>query len=152
MIAIRSLLVLVLASFFLIGCENLKLVQSPTVKLTDVTLLSSSAVSQRFQLTLLVSNPNPVSFKAQGLRYDIAIGGVDLFAGETAALPKFKAYGAESITINVDTNLLGAFQLIQRWINAPNNSLDYRLNGALTINDALGPMQFSQSGSVSLTR
>lgn len=135
----------------LAGCQTSpKLLESPKVKLTNVTLLPSDGLAQKFAITLAVTNPNPVGFKAQGMSYNVAIDGVSLLDGVSADLPKFKAYAEQSVTLNASTNLLGTFRLVQKWINAPSKTLPYQLNGKLDLGSDSSPLKFSEKGAVPL--
>ncbi|MEM6640415.1 MAG: LEA type 2 family protein [Pseudomonadota bacterium] len=149
----RSVLWLVaLTTLFLNGCSTLLAsVEAPKLSLTNVQMLSSSLLEQRYRLTLRVANPNPVTLPISGMSYSVKFAGVDFASGVTPNAFRIPARGEHLVDIDVSTNLLRTAQQLMSVMRGNPDSLSYELTGSVDVDLPLvGSVPFSQSGEVAL--
>ena len=143
---------LVLAS--LSGCETLQSqVERPTVKLDGISLIEAGLVQQVYGVTLQVDNPNGFTLPIKGVNYAVKVGGQEFATGLTPNGFSIPANGSDLIQVEVRTNLLESLGHLGRMLSGGPQELDYELSGDIQIDLPLvGPIPFSQSGIIPLTR
>lgn len=134
------------------GCSTLMAsVEPPQLALSNVQMLSSTLLEQRYRLTLRVNNPNAVALPISGMSYAVKFAGVDFASGVTPNAFRIPARGEHLVDIDVSTNLLRSAQQLVAILRANPDSLDYELTGSVDVDlPLIGAIPFSKSGVVSL--
>lgn len=134
------------------GCATLMAsVEAPQLSLTNVQMLSSTLLEQRYRLTLRVNNPNAVPLPISGMSYAVKFAGVDFASGVTPNPFRIPARGEHLVDIDVSTNLLRTAQQLMTVLRSDPDNLSYELNGSVDVDLPLvGSVPFSKSGVVAL--
>lgn len=150
----RAFLVLAIVLVSAPGCETLMAqVQAPQLSLTNVQMLSSTLLEQRYRLTLRVNNPNAITLPISGMNYAVKFAGIDFASGVTPNAFRIPANGEQLVDIDVSTNLLRSAQQLMAVFRSDPDSLDYELTGSVDVDLPLvGAVPFSKSGVVALRR
>lgn len=148
----RRATVCLLAALLASGCATLgREIQQPELALEEVALREIGLLSQRFELTLAVRNPNGFALPIKRLGYDIEIAGERFADGQTTERFRVPAHGTARTTVEVTTRLGSLLAQMERWLREPQERVDYRLSG--TIEPDLfgaGVIRFTEQGSVPL--
>ncbi len=134
------------------GCSTLMAsVEPPQLALSNVQMLQSSLLEQRYRLTLRVNNPNPVALPISGMSYAVKFAGVDFASGVTPNAFRIPARGEHLVDIDVSTNLLRTAQQLVTVLRGDPDAIDYELSGSVDVDLPLvGAVPFSKSGTVAL--
>ena len=148
----RTLLIALFALAGSTGCNTLLAsVEPPELALSDVQMLSSSLLEQRYRLTLRVNNPNGVALPISGVSYAVKFAGVDFASGVTPNAFRIPARGEHLVDIDVSTNLLRTAQQLMTVLRSGPDSLPYEISGSVDVDLPLvGAVPFSQTGVVAL--
>lgn len=143
-----------LSAVILAGCATLaRSVESPTLSLSQVQMLESNLLEQRYRLTLRVQNPNAIALPVKGMNYSVKFADIDFASGVTPNAFRIPANGEQLVDIDVSTNLLRSAQQLVRYLQKDNNSLDYELSGSIQVDlPFVGAVPFSRSGTVDFRR
>lgn len=144
----------VLFAIGLAGCATTfeNLVESPTVKLSDVQVVGLGFDSQTFLLSFDVNNPNPFSLPVKSVSYGVKLDGHRFASGETASEFSVPANGDGKFAISVDLNLLQtAPQLLSIVRQSARSDVAYELEGKLGVDIPLAPpVSYRNTGSIRL--
>jgi len=139
----------------LAGCATTleDLVESPTVKLSDVQVMGLGFNSQTFMLSFDVNNPNPFSLPVEAVTYGVKLDGHRFASGETASEFSVPANGNGKFAISVDLNLLQtAPQLLSIVRESARREVEYELEGQLAVGIPLAPpVSYRNTGMIRLT-
>ena len=137
------------------GCATTleNLVETPTVKLSDVQVMGLGFNSQTFMLSFDVSNPNPFSLPIESVSYGVRLDGHHFASGQTASEFSVPANGDGKFAISVDLNLLQtAPQLLSIVRASVRRDVAYELEGELAIAIPLAPpVSYRNAGLIRLT-
>lgn len=150
----RSIPFLIAAALLTLqGCAALKTqIQTPQLSLSQVQMLESTLLEQRYRLTVRVQNPNAVSLPIKGMNYAVKFAGVDFASGVTPMAFRVPARGEHNVDIDVTTNLLRSAQQLMTYLRDRPDTLDYELTGEIQVDlPFVGAVPFSRTGSVDLT-
>ncbi|MFK8016191.1 MAG: LEA type 2 family protein [Gammaproteobacteria bacterium] len=136
------------------GCSTLtNSVESPTLSLSNVTMLQSNLLEQRYRLTLRVQNPNGIGLPVKGMNYAVKFAGIDFASGVTPNSFRIPANGEHLVDIDVTTNLLRSAQQLMRYFKDDPDTLDYQLSGSIQVDiPFVGAVPFTKSGTVNFNR
>lgn len=143
---------LTLAALALGGCAALtKQVQAPALSLSQVQILESTLLEQRYRLTVRVDNPNAITLPIRGMHYAVKFAGVDFASGVTPTAFRVPANGAHDVEIDVTTNLLRSAQQLMAYLRDRPETLDYELSGEIEVDlPFVGAVPFTRTGTVAL--
>ena len=135
------------------GCSSLsKLVDPPTVSLTNVSLVQAGLLEQRYRLTLRIQNPNSIAIPVRGMDYAVKLAGVNFAQGVTPNGFRIPALGEDLVDIDVTTNLLSSALQIYTIFKQQPETIDYQLSGKIAVDmPGLRALPFNRSGTVNLT-
>jgi LEA14-like dessication related protein len=136
--------------FGLSGCATLaQSVEAPKLSLSNVQMLQSTLLEQRYRLTLRVQNPNGIPLPIKGMDYAVKFAGVDFASGVTPNAFRIPANGEHTVDIDVTTNLLRSAQQLMRYLKDDPDSLEYQLSGSVQVDiPFVGAVPFSKTGVV----
>jgi len=147
-------LFVLLAAVIVGGCSTLaRSIESPTLSLSQVKMLESNLLEQRYRLTLRVQNPNAIALPVKGMNYSVKFADVDFASGVTPSAFRIPANGEQLVDIDVSTNLLRSAQQLMRYLQNDHDSLDYQLSGSIQVDlPFVGAVPFNKSGTVDFNR
>ena len=101
----------------------------PQVQLTGLSVLQPS---QRFRVSLLLTNANAASVPIDTLRFSIRLRGEGLLNGETPGPMTVPANATETLRVDVDGDMVSS---VSRLISmqGPQSALPYEIAGDLTL-------------------
>ena len=129
----RACAVLLLVT--LAGCStfNPKL-EAPDLSLVGVQMLSTDMFAQKFQVRVLVKNPNDMEIPIKGLEYKIFLMGDSFADGETTDRFSLPAHGEAEFDMLVTTNFVSSLgRLISRVGGGKLENLDYEIAGTVML-------------------
>lgn len=136
----------------LVGCQSIvREIQPPQVELVGLQFIGAELNRQSFQVTLDVTNPNPIPVPINAFSYQIALAGGAFADGNSVEKFTLPVNGTERVRLNVGTDLVGTLSRISNILKGPASVMDYEINGDLTVGLPLvEPIPFSQTGEIAL--
>ncbi len=130
----------------------LTLVESPSVRLTQIESGHLSFNRQTFVLGFDISNPNSFPLPVQVLNYSVQIAGQQFASGKTEGAFTVPANGDSSFAISVDLDMMQQTSGIGSLLRAGSQGqVPYELNGSLTVDIPFTQaIPFSNKGTISL--
>lgn len=136
---------LLLFTLLLAACSTLSW-QKPQVSIADIQPVKSTLFEQTFTLTLRVQNPNDRAISAQGLVFDVAIGGEKLARGVSPQAIAIAALSESLVKVELHTSTRHWLKQIGRLLEHPDSTLDYEISGQLQGLNGLGTLPFRSKG------
>ena len=145
-------LVLLLTGFFvfaLAGCAHFgKTVESPTVRLVNVTPASTTLFEQRVVLTLRIVNPNPFALSWTGVRVNTRFNDMELLPAVSSENGSVEALGESVLRVEASASTLGLLRQIMMF-QGGQGKLTYALDGVLYQGGlGSGEIPFSTEGAL----
>jgi len=145
-------LVLLLAGFFvfaLSGCAHFgKTVESPTVRLVNVTPASTTLFEQRVVLTLRIVNPNPFALSWTGVKVNTRFNDMDLLPAVSSENGSVEALGESVFRVEASASTLDLLRQILAF-QGGQGKLTYALDGVLYQGGlGSGAIPFSTEGAL----
>jgi hypothetical protein len=81
---------------------------APEVELVSLSLLGATRETQRFALTLLISNPNVEPVIAQDVRYSVRVAGEGYLDGSSGAPLVLDASGRQTLRVEIETDTVSS--------------------------------------------
>ncbi len=131
------------------GCASLGVKETPLVTLVDFALQEATLFEQRYRIRLRVRNPNASELRIAGIRYAIEINGQEFIDGVGASEATVPGYGETVVEVTGISTLFGLLRQLQE-LRSERRTLDYRVTGALQLEDVLSRIPFSSAGSIEL--
>jgi LEA14-like dessication related protein len=130
------------------------LVDSPSIRLTNIQSGHMGFDRQNFVLEFAIHNPNAFPLPVRSLRYDLQIAEQRFASGETQGEFTVPAGGDSAFAISVDLDMLQqASRLASMLRVGSRGDLPYKLQGDISVNIPMTrPLPFSSSGSISLAQ
>jgi LEA14-like dessication related protein len=124
-------------------------IQPPRVELIGLSVLQPS---QRFRVSLLVSNPNAEPVPIEELRFSVRLAGEGRLNGNSSAPLTVAAFGQETLRVDVDADMVSSVSRLISLVQGPQSTLQFEIVGDLTT-DRRGrnSFTFTASGQVPLS-
>ncbi|ABD80836.1 LEA type 2 family protein [Saccharophagus degradans] len=144
---VKSCWLAIAATLLLIsGCATLN-IEQPKVSVTRLAPASSgSSLGTLFEIDLKIANPNGVALPIKGMSYSLAINGAELLFGTSNQIPTIPAYGSETVTLQVEANLLSAPKLFLALNKS--KTLDYTFKTKIDLSGPLPTINVVESGTL----
>ena len=124
-----SKFITLLSVLLLSGCTTIQQLQELQVSLIKIEpALSSTGLSPRFNVHLLVTNPNDQDLEIQGMTLQLDIADQKILSGVSNQIPKLSAYSETPVDIQTTVNLLDLFKLLTQLSQHNGEDVKYRLN------------------------
>ncbi len=143
----------VLPALLTAGCSSIPRRLAPIQpELLSVSLVEASFEGQRFQVELMLSNPNAVEIPVRQIEFDVRLAGEGLLQGVSYVPVTLPAQGRETVTVEIFSEIVSSVSRLMSLAEGPDNSLDYELQGLLTLDVAMRePVAMAYRGRVPLT-
>lgn len=131
------------------GCAHLGTpVESPSVRLVNITPASSTLFEQRLRLTLRVVNPNPFGLSWSGCKVSARLNDMDLLSAVSTEGGSVEALGEESFTVEASASTFDVLRQIMNFQRAQ-EKVSYQLDGILYLSGVRsGSVPFSTAGTI----
>jgi len=146
---------LVVAAILLAGCATMGAkLESPTVSVLNVQVLSTDMFAQKFRVRLKVENPNDLELKVKGIEYEILLMGDSFAEGNSTDQFLLPAKGEAEFDMVVTTNFVSSLgRLISRKGGGKLEDVDYEIVGQISVDKGmLKKIPFNHKGVVDFTR
>jgi hypothetical protein len=144
--SLLSLALVVLAA----GCSSTSTLAPPRVELTGITALSPAASSQRFRVSLLLTNPNSEPLPIDKLQFSVRLAGEGRLEGDWGALT-LAPQNTETLSVEVPGDLVSSLSRLMSLLQGPESGLPYELVGTVTLARARqNYVPFNSAGQVPL--
>ncbi|WP_372882619.1 LEA type 2 family protein [Psychromonas sp.] len=111
------------------GCSTIQQLQELQVRLVKIEpTLSSAGLSPRFNVRLLVTNPNAQDLEIQGMTLQLDIADQRILSGVSNQIPKLTAYSETPVDIQTTVNLFDLLKLLTHLSQHNGDDIKYRLN------------------------
>jgi len=124
----RWKVIAMLFAFLLSGCTNIQDLQDLEVSLIKIEPTLPTGLSPRFNVQLLVSNPNAQDLEIEGVSLHLDIADQKILSGVSSQIPKLTAYSETPIEIQTSVNLLYLFKLLTYLSQHSGEDIKYQLN------------------------
>ena len=150
-----KILIAVVAAGWLAGCSALApKLETPTVELMGVQVLSGDMFSQRFLVHVKVQNPNDIEVPVASIEFTAFLMG-DRF-GEGASYNRFvlPALGEAEFDMYITTNFVSGFgRLVSRMGGQKLENVAYEISGKLHLDKGLlRTIPFNHKGLVNFSK
>jgi len=122
---------LVIIVFLLSGCSNLQDLHNIEVELVNIQPIKSVGSSPRFNLQLLIANPNPQNIGIESVSFKLEIAGQNILSGMSDNIPTLMAYSQTNIQVQAKLNLFSLYALLTHLSQLPNEKPKYKLHAEL---------------------
>ena len=135
------------------GCsETPREIASPQVRLIGLSLVEGSAESQRFRVSLLITNPNPFPLPIEQYRFSLRLAGEGRLNGNSTLAVTLPAQDDETIRLDVDSDMVSSLSRLLALVQGPENTLPYEIDGELIVDRQFyNSLPFHTSGQVPLS-
>lgn len=135
--------------FLLSGCAQLKPdMITPRVSVADFQLLELGLFSGTAELGLVVDNPNPMGFKADGFSYRVLLGGTEIADTRSDQKLDIAASGETLVRVPIQFSYTGLLTGLQTMVDR--QELSYEVSGKVFTRWMDFP--FSKTDVLSLTQ
>jgi LEA14-like dessication related protein len=142
----------IFAAFLLSGCATLQLnYETPSVSVTSFKVLPSDGIAPRFEIGLLVINPNRTGLSLRGLSYSVSIEGHNIASGVSNELPDIAGYGEGEVTLLATANLLSGIRLITDLLQKRRDTFTYGFEAKLDTGSWKPAIQIEEYGEFSFS-
>jgi LEA14-like dessication related protein len=133
----------------LAGCAQLKPeIITPSVSVADFRIVELGLFSGRAEIGLVVDNPNPMSFKANGFSYRVLLGGTEIADTRSDRKLDIAASGKTVVSIPIEFSYQGLITGLQKMMDR--QELDYEVSGKVFT--TLMDFPFSKKDTLSLSQ
>ncbi|MGB5446918.1 MAG: LEA type 2 family protein [Psychromonas sp.] len=114
------------------GCTTVQQLQELQVSLIKIEpTQSSTGLSPRFNVQLLVTNPNDQDLEIQGMTLQLDIANQKILTGVSNQIPQLSAYSETLVDIQTTVNLIDLFKLLTHLSQHSGDDIKYRLNARI---------------------
>ncbi|PKH04456.1 water stress/hypersensitive response protein [Psychromonas sp. MB-3u-54] len=109
------------------GCTNIQQLQDLEVSLINIEPTTAAGLSPRFNVRLLVLNPNAQDLDIEGVILRLDINDKKILSGVSRQIPTLKGYSETPVEIQTAVNLFDLFKLLTSLSQYSGNEIKYQL-------------------------
>jgi LEA14-like dessication related protein len=109
------------------GCTHIQPLQDLEVSLINLEPTTAAGLSPRFNVHLLVLNPNAQDLEIEGIILRLDINNKKILSGVSNQIPALKGYSETPVKIQTTVNLFDLFKLLTYLSQHSNNNIKYQL-------------------------
>ncbi|MDX2319959.1 MAG: LEA type 2 family protein [Moritella sp.] len=114
-------------ALLLSGCSSIQGLRDLDVSLVKIEPIQPVGLSPRFNVHLLVSNPNAEDLNIEGISLQLNVADQKVLSGVSNQIPELKAYGETAIEIQTSVNLFYIFKLLTALNQQSDKGIKYQL-------------------------
>ncbi|MGQ9426403.1 LEA type 2 family protein [Gilvimarinus sp. F26214L] len=142
---------LVAAAILLQACAGFSpALQKPNVTINSLKMVESAGLDQRFQIGLLLTNPNSAALPVTGMSYTLTLNGFDLVTGVSSEVPVLEPYSETAVTLEGSADLMAVARLINSLARKPEEKLRYELNARIDLQGWRPTLNISEDGLIEM--
>jgi len=142
---------LLLISLLLAGCAALQYrPDSIKVTLSDLRLLDSTLMEQRYLVKLRIQNRNDRPLPIAGMSFDLAINGRDFASGVSNRAVTVPPFDEATLELRLSSSLFGLIRQLRSFQELEHKPLRYDLHGRVSLGGSGLSLPFSESGEIDL--
>lgn len=150
-ISLRALL-LVTCALLCSACATLSPeFETPSVKVLGVRPLAGREMVPRFEIDLLVVNPNATSLALRGVSYRLFLNDLKVVEGVANDLPEVAAYGEADFTLPATLSLIDSTRLVASLLRGEASDVRWKLAARLDVSALLPALRVEEEGVLQLT-
>ena len=124
-------------------------IQPPRVELVGLSVLQPS---QRFRVSLLLTNPNAEPVPIEELRFSVRLAGEGRLTGNSSGPLIVPAQGEETLRVEVEGDMISSVSRLISLVQGPRGTLQYEIVGDMTTDRrSRNSFPFDSSGQVPLS-
>lgn len=152
-LAVLWALLAVFGTVTLAGCSTVPRGLAPIrPQLLSLDMVQASFEGQRFDVELLLTNPNSADIPVRRLEFDVRLAGEGLLRGDSAVPFTLPAQGRETVELEIFSEIVSSVSRLMSLAQGPQNELNYELQGQITLDVGLrDPVPIAFRGQVPLT-
>jgi len=133
------------------GCAGIgQQLEQPEVKIDSLRFIPSDGLNQRFNLGLLLSNPNSVELPIAGIQYQVKLNGYDVLSGVSPDVPTLPAYSEVEVMLQGSLDLLSGLRFINSLASKPQDKLRYEFRARLDLQGLRPDVTITDEGLIDL--
>jgi LEA14-like dessication related protein len=133
------------------GCATLSpSFEPPSVKVLGVRPMATGGAVPRFEIDLLVTNPNAGSLSLRGVSYRLYLNDLEVVEGVANELPQVPGYGEEQFTLPATVSLVDTMRFVGGMLRGDAKDVRWRLAARLDVGALLPPIRVEEEGVMSL--
>lgn len=109
------------------GCTHIQQLQDLEVSLINIEPTTAAGLSPRFNVHLLVLNPNAQDLEIEGVILRLDINDKKILTGVSSQIPALKGYSETVVEIQTAVNLFDLFKLLTHLNQHSGNDIRYQL-------------------------
>ncbi|WP_354625791.1 LEA type 2 family protein [Psychromonas sp. MME2] len=109
------------------GCTNLQTLQDLQVDLIKIEPDNLQSISPRFNIHLLITNPNSEELVIEGMSFQLEIDNQQILSGVANDIPVLKGYSETEVKVSSRVHLLDLIQMMAFLNNKNADSIKYEL-------------------------
>jgi len=137
--------IVILCVSILSGCANIQQLQDLDVSLIKIEPIQPVGLSPRFNVHLLVSNPNAQDLNIEGMTLQVNVADQKVLSGVSNQIPTLTAYGDTPIEVKTSVNLFYIFKLLSALNQQADDGIKYQLKATIDP-DGFVPLSVSKEG------
>ena len=143
----------VLGAVTMAGCSTVPRGLAPIQpQLLSLDMVQASFEGQRFNVELVLTNPNAADIPVRRLEFDVRLAGEGLLRGDSAVPFTLPAQGRETVELEIFSEIVSSVSRLMSLAQGPQNELNYELQGQITLDVGLrDPVPIAFRGQVPLT-
>ncbi|MEM9386059.1 MAG: LEA type 2 family protein [Pseudomonadota bacterium] len=151
--ALLSVLTLGILVSLASGCSSLNpQFEAPSVRVLGVRPLSSQGnqLVPRFEIDLLVVNPNASSLSMRGMSYRLFLNDLEVVEGVANNLPEVEGYGEANIVLPATLNVVDSVRFVSGMLRGEDTDVRWRLAARLDVSALLPAIRIEEEGVLEL--
>lgn len=141
-----NVVALLLMTWLLTSCATLAPdYETPDLQLTNLQILPSQGLEQRFRLSFRIVNPNNTAFPVDGLNFKLSLRGLQVATGVSDKTFILQPLSENTFEVDVSASLFNSGRVLLDILNSAPEELPYEVNAKIFTSKGLW-------GSIAVTR
>ena len=119
--------------------------EKPDLQLTNLQILPSQGLEQRFRLSFRIVNPNNTAFGVDGMNFKLSLGGLQVATGVSDKSFVLQPLSENTFDVDVSAGLFNSSRVLLDILNSKFQELAYEINAKIFTSKGL-------RGSIDVTR
>ncbi len=142
---------LTMMALVLSGCAGMMTqAERPEVSLTNITLVESNLLEQRYRVQLRVQNPNNFDLPIDGLQMRLELNNQPFVTAVSASPVNVPRFGSALVEVDAVSTLAGLLQQLKGITAKKVEIVNYKLSGKAHLSGRSIALPFSQEGEINL--
>jgi LEA14-like dessication related protein len=125
--------------------------EKPGLQLTDLQILPSQGLEQRFRLKFRVVNPNNAAFPVDGMNFKLSLRGLAVATGVSDKTFILQPLSENTFEVDVSASLFNSGRVLLDILNAKPQELAYEINAKIFTSKGLwGSIPVTSAGVIPL--